>query len=78
MANTTRYLKVIVVKETKGIEGEIITRDGKIAYKTDKSGTATLETENSSIYFSHKGKIVYDGYVSNCPQPFIIDITPKK
>lgn len=69
-------IKVIVVdqKSKQGISGVGVKKYGDKDYtKTDENGMAILTTENSSINIYVNGVEKYKGYVSECPNPLIVE-----
>ncbi|RRD91731.1 hypothetical protein [Conchiformibius steedae] len=69
-------IKVIVVdqKSKQGISGVGVKKYGDKDYtKTNKQGIVNLTTENSDIAIYVNGVTQYDGSVSECPNPLIVE-----
>lgn len=70
----TSYISVVVLdrngKGKSGVKIETISSQTT----TDDNGQATITTDSNNIAIFIQGSKVYDGFVSNCPNPIIYNL----
>ncbi len=70
----SRTIKVRVVdKDGYGLGGYRIKAYGGVEIRTNRDGTALIDVEGSNVSIFVNGRTAYDGSVSRCPNPLIIE-----
>lgn len=70
----SRTIKVRVVnKDWYGLSGYRVKTYGGDEVRTDRDGTAFIDANGSTVSIYVNGRTEYDGSVSRCPNPLIVE-----